>query len=293
MDYPDFNLRLARTARDLGIPVLYYVSPQVWAWRKGRVKTIAQVVDHMAVIFPFEEAIYRRAGVPVTFTGHPLAETLHASADRDATLRHWGLDPERRTVALLPGSRGSEIRRLLRPALQTARLLLQRDPALQFILPVAPGLAREALAPYLRHHDLPLALAFDDTPNAIAASEAALTASGTATLVVGLLGTPLVIYYKVAPLTYLLGRLLVRGVTHIGMVNVLAGTEVAPEFIQHEANPENLAAALWGLLSDPKRAGRMRQALSDLRLRLQRPHANPDVDALALSLLRARRTGLM
>ena len=288
VDYPDFNLRLARAAKALGIPVLYYVSPQVWAWRKGRVHSIARLVDHMAVLFPFEVDLYRQAGLPVTFTGHPLAETVQPTAPRQATLERWGLDPGRRTVALLPGSRHSEIRRLLEPALQTAERLLERDPSLQFILPVAPGLDARLLTPWLDRHALPLALAVDDTVNAVAAADAALTASGTATLVVGLLGTPLVVYYKVAPLTYLLGRLLVRGVRHIGMVNVLAGREIAPEFIQHQARPRRLAAALWGLLAEPDRARRMRSELAALRQQLQRPAQNPDVEEIALRLLNRR-----
>jgi lipid-A-disaccharide synthase len=287
VDYPDFNLRLARTAKALGIPVLYYVSPQVWAWRRGRVETIARLVDHMAVIFPFEVEIYRAAGVPVTFTGHPLAETVRPDRDAADTLRRWGLEPGRRTVALLPGSRRSEIRRLLVPALEAARRLHRRDPSLQFILPLAPGLDEAALAPWLADRGLPLALAREDTVNAVAASAAALTASGTATLVVGLLGTPLVIYYKVAWPTYLLGRLLVRGVRHIGMVNVLAGRAIAPEFIQHEARPERLADALWELLERPEAAATMRRELADLRGLLQRPPSGPDVEDIALELLGA------
>lgn len=286
VDYPDFNLRLARTAKALGVPVLYYVSPQVWAWRRGRVKTIARLVDHMAVIFPFEVEIYRAAGVPVTFTGHPLAETLHATARREATLRRWGLDPARRTVALLPGSRHGEIRRLLPTALQTAQRLLARDPELQFLLPMAPGLGKADFATALQSVDLPLALVRDDTANAVAAAEAALTASGTATLVVGLLGTPLVIYYKVAWPTYLLGRLLVRGVKHIGMVNVLAGRELAPEYLQHRASPARLADAVWQLLDDPAAAAVMRRELGSLRALLHRPASSPGVDELALSLIR-------
>lgn len=285
VDYPDFNLRLARTAKALGIPVLYYVSPQVWAWRRGRVKTIAQRVDHMAVIFPFEVEIYRAAGVPVTFTGHPLLETTRPTRPRAETLRHWGLDPDRRTVALLPGSRHSEIQRLLRPALDAARLLHERDRELQFILPLAPGLDAELIAPRLMAAGLPLALARDDTVNAVAASEAALTASGTATLVVGLLEVPLVIYYKVAWPTYLLGRLLVRGVRHIGMVNVLAGRAIAPEFIQHRARARRLTAALEELLNRPEAAAVQRRALAELRATLHRPESGPDVDDVVLALL--------
>lgn len=287
VDYPEFNLKLAKTAKQVGAKVLYYVSPQVWAWRRGRVQTIAQRVDMMAVLFPFEVAIYEQAGVPVRFTGHPLADDVKASLSRPAAFEHFELDPGRRVVGLLPGSRHSEIKRLLAVQVAAARLLERRFPDLQFILPLAPSLSREDITSGLEGSGLEIRLVEHHTYDAINLCDAIITASGTATLQIGLLGVPMAIMYKVAPVTYWVARLLVRS-HYIGMVNIVLGGPVVREFIQHEARPQLLADEIDRLLTDVEYAQRMRDRLATLKQKLAKG-ATVDIATLANEMLQGDR----
>jgi lipid-A-disaccharide synthase len=281
IDYPDFNLRLACQARRARVPVLYFVSPQVWAWRKGRVRQIARRVDKMLVILPFEEEIYRRAGIPVEFVGHPLLDLVRAERGREATLRPLGLDPRRPTVALLPGSRENEIDAHLPAMLGACRLLHEEFRDLQFVMPLAPTLPRQAVERRLvgeggagrtvrdSTNGAPWrpVLVEQDRYDALAASDAAVVASGTATLETALLGVPMVIVYRMNPITYGLARL-VSDVTHIGMPNLIMGERIVPELVQRACRPATIAGELRRLLTDRTAAETMRRDLGGVRLRL-------------------------
>lgn len=279
VDYPDFNLRLARQLRRLGVPVAYYVSPQVWAWRPGRIGTIRDCVSHMMVIFPFEEAIYREAGVPVTFVGHPLVDLVRRPADLPAFLGRLGLDPGRPVVAVLPGSRVAEVGHNLPPLAGAVERLREARPDLQFLLAAAPPLADEVFAPVRR---LPVRLVRGDTASVLAAAGVALVASGTATVETALLDTPMVVVYRLAPLTYALGKPFVR-VSRYAMVNLVAGRPVVPEIIQSDFTPERVAREALGLLDDPARAARMREDLAEVRRLLGGPGASARAAATVAS----------
>ena len=284
IDFPEFNLRLARLAKRAGVPVLYYIGPQVWAWRRGRVRKIARRVDRLAVVFPFEPDLYAGRLPGVEFVGHPLLDRVAATRGRDETLARHGLDPARRTVLLLPGSRAKEIDYLLPDMLAAARLLAARGPY-QFALALAPTVERATVAAAIAQAGVPVTLIVGDTYNLVAASDVALVASGTATLECALLETPMVIVYRVSPLTWTLARLLVRGVRHAGMPNIVAGHQVVPELLQGAVTPERIAEAARGILEDPRRAAETVADLRDIRHRLGRGGAAGRAAAMALELL--------
>jgi lipid-A-disaccharide synthase len=298
IDYPDFNLRLARKARGAGVPVLYFVSPQVWAWRKGRIGQIAGTVDRMLVILPFEEEFYRRAGVPVEFVGHPLLDLVRVDRTRDQALRPLGLDPSRPVVAMLPGSRANELQAHLPAMLEAAVLLRDEFRDLQFVIPVAPtldgGAIRARVASAFSRgsgggrsgEGESWALIGENRYNVIAASDAAVVASGTATLETALLGVPLVVVYRMNALTYALARML-SDVPHIGMPNLIAGERVAPELVQSACTGARIAGELRRILTDPRAAEAMRRGLAGVRSRLGRPGAISRVAAAAWDMIHA------
>ena len=265
VDFPDFNLRLARRLRRRGIPVLYYVSPQVWAWRRRRVRTIARLVDRMLVLFPFEVEVYRGRELHVDHVGHPLVDDVPEL--ESAWERQDGV-PERPVLALLPGSRNSEVRRILPPMLRAAAELVgtaERAGRVRLILAptVDPELVRRLIAGGPLSGD-ELDVVRTDRFAAVAGSHLALCASGTATLEIGLLGTPMIVVYKVSPLTYAIGRLLVD-LPFVSLVNLVLGRQVVPELLQAEADHERMAAAASRLLSRRTRIDAMRAALAGLR----------------------------
>jgi len=288
IDFPEFNLRLARVAKRAGVPVLYYIGPQVWAWRRGRVRKIARRVDRLAVVFPFEPALYASRLAEVEFVGHPLLDRVRVTRGRAETLAAHGLDPARRTVLLLPGSRLSEIDYLLPPLLDAVRRLGQ-DGGLQFPLALAHTLPADEVRRRVRAAGLDVAVIEDDTYNLIAAADLALVSSGTATLECALLERPMVIVYRLGPLSYGLGRLLVRGVRYIGMPNIVAGREVVPELLQRQAKGPRIAAAARALLDDRARHAAMIEDLRDVRRRLGRGGAAGRAAAIALEMLEGRR----
>lgn len=287
IDYPDFNLRVAQRARRRGVPVLYFVSPQIWAWRPGRVHGIAQRVDHMAVVFPFEVPLYQRASVPVTFVGHPLLDTVPPPAGRGERCRELGLDPSRPVVGLFPGSRRSEIRMLLSTIGESARLLRERHPQVQFVLPLASTLSPDDLRP-LDLLSLPLTVVRERAVEVMDACDAILTVSGTVTLEIALKGVPMVIIYRVSPLTYQIGKRVIR-VDHIGLCNIVAGERIVPELIQDEAEPVRICGELERFLDDPDHAASVRRKLSLVRDRLGEPGAAGRVADIALSLIERRK----
>lgn len=273
VDSPDLNLPFARRARRRGIPVLYYVSPQVWAWRRWRIGKIARRVDRLAVIFPFEPAVYARSGLPVEFVGHPLVERLGAFAalhDRATARAELDLDPERPLVLLLPGSRRNEIRHGVDLQLETARILQRRNPRIAFALALAPTLDREALERRVAAAALPPGLRLDvvqgRTYEAIRAADVALAKPGTITVEVALLDRPLVVAVRVHPLSAFLARRLIRLPSYT-MPNLIAGAPVVPEFVQEAARPERIALAVEALLGGAAREAQLAR-LREVRRRL-------------------------
>jgi lipid-A-disaccharide synthase len=241
VDAPDFNLRLARKLRRLGIPVVFYVSPTVWAWRRGRVKHIARDVERMLCILPFEEAFYRPYGVKAVYVGSPVAARLPAP-DEPATFRRaLGLDMSRPTLAVLPGSRAGELRRCLLPLVQSAALVAKDHPGLQVVVPLAPGVDGAQVAATFRAHGLEPVLVEGRAAEVVGASRMALVTSGTAALEAGLMLRPLVVVYRVSALSALLARLLVR-VAFVSLINLLAGRKVIPELLQRALTPANVLA---------------------------------------------------
>jgi lipid-A-disaccharide synthase len=286
IDYPDFNLRLARELRARGIPVVYYVSPQVWAWRKGRIRTIRETAEKMLVIFPFEEPLYREAGVPVEFVGHPLVDLVKPAPDRDAFLRGVGLEPARPVVAVLPGSRGKEVTLNLPPLASSVQRLLAQDPSLQFLVAVAPSLERASLETAFR--DTTARLVQGQTHAALGAADIGLVASGTATVEAALLGTPMLVVYRVSMPTYLLGRPFVC-VPHFAMANLIAERRIVPELIQSDFTAERVAREALALLRDPERRRLMREDLAEVRRRLGQPGASARAARAVFDVFRRAR----
>jgi len=288
IDYPDFNLRLARVAKGSGVKVLYYISPQVWAWRVGRVKKIARIVDRMAVVFPFEVPFYEREGVPVSFVGHPLVDSARPTMSRDEACAAFGMDASRKVVGLFPGSRIQEIRKHLPLLLESARILKQRFPELQFILPLATSLVRSDVDPYLESAPVPVTVQSGKGYDVIRVCDAIVTVSGTVTLEIALLGVPMAIIYKLSAMTYLIGKRLIR-VDHIGICNIVADRRVVREMIQHEADPGLIAEELTRILTDSRYAEEIRDGLALVRERLGGGGCSSRVAAIALEMLDRRK----
>ncbi|MCM2334906.1 MAG: lipid-A-disaccharide synthase [Anaeromyxobacteraceae bacterium] len=272
VDLPDFNLRLATRLKALGVKVVYYISPTIWAWRRGRARHIAKVVDRMLCILPFEPEAYQGTGVRADFVGHPFAERP-APAPAAEYRRALGLPVDRTTVALVPGSRRSELKRLFAPMLEAAERIRAAHPEVQFVVPVAPTLSRAELAPYLAAHaTLDVTLVDGRTDEAVGASDASLVKSGTSTLEAGLMLRPLVVVYKLSWLSYLVGRLLVR-LTYFSLVNLLVGRRVVPELLQGGASAEAMAAEVLALLPEgPARTAQL-DGLREVRASLGQPGA--------------------
>jgi len=281
IDFPDFNLRVAAIAKRLGIPVLYYISPQVWAWRQGRVKKIAKIVDHLAVIFPFEEAFYRKHRIPVTFVGHPLLD-MPQPHPRPLSCKEMG---ETDIIGFLPGSREGEIIRHLPVMLKSAQILSQRQKDLKFLVSLAPSLERSLIdkifAQYPSEADIEIV---NGTAPVFEKASLVVAASGTVTLETALSGTPLMVMYKVSPLSYRIGRALIK-VKHISLVNLVAGRGIVPELIQDQASPENIADTVMNMLGDPAGLRQLSKTLSGLRHLLGGSGASGRVADIAMNML--------
>ena len=293
VDYPEFNLLVASHARKLNIPVFYYISPQIWAWREGRVKKIRRLVDGMAVILPFEKEFYKRHGMDVTYVGHPLLDSVKPVSDRKAFCNEQGMNPKHPVVGLLPGSRAGEIRRFTRIMAETAMLVMNKMPSVQFVIPAAPGMdasTSSTLRDIIRK-TVPAGkidrfrIVRDRTHEAIAVSDIILTASGTVTLEAGIIGTPMVVMYSVNPLTYHVGRYLIR-VKYCSLVNLVAGREIVPEILQNDATPKRLSTELLVKLLDPAALAGMRQELHCLHDMLGGGGASERAAQQALELMR-------
>lgn len=282
IDNPGLNFHFARVAKAAGRRVLYYIAPQVWAWRPGRMKWIQRRVDHVVVILPFEQELYRRAGVRCTFVGHPLLDVVAPQYDRVKLRGQFGLNESAPVVGLLPGSRVGEVEMLLPVLLQAAAQLVAAEPGTQFILAQASSIDDNLIQSLLRHSPVPVRVAYDQSSEVMALSDVLLIASGTATLQAAVVGTPMVLLYKTSPVTYRLARWLIN-VKWIGLVNLVAGRSVVPELIQDEATAERLCQEALHLLRDQSAYNGMKEGLRQVRESLGEPGASHRAAQVALS----------
>ena len=281
IDFPDFNFRLMAAVHRLGIPVVYYISPQLWAWRPGRMHTMKRYVDRVLVIFPFEEELYRSQGVPVEFVGHPLVELIRVRHPRAALLREHGLRPDAPTVALLPGSRPNELRRIVPGLAASVPLIASRVPGVQFIVAAAPNLPDALFAP------LTVPIVHDRTDDVLAASDVVITASGTATVQAALHERPMVVVYKLSPLTYGIGKPFVQVDTY-AMANLVAGKRIVPELIQNDFTSERVAEECVRLLTDEQLRRKTHEELRIVRKRLGGAGASGRAAEAVLTVARSK-----
>lgn len=286
IDFPDFNIMLGKAARKLGIPVVYYISPQVWVWRKGRIKTIAGLVKAMIVVFPFEVPLYEKAGVDVRFVGHPLTDVVRSVYSRDEARLSLGLAVHKRTIALMPGSRRGELANLFPDMLRAAQLLRSRYSDLQFVLPLAPTLDLHLVRSYLEQGGVPVEITAGRVYDVLQASDAAIVASGTATLETGLMAVPMTIVYRISALTYYVLTKLVRNLAHVGLVNIVAGRRIVPELIQHDVTPRKIADAISGMLDDPARYRQIKDDLLNVREQLGADGASARAAAVVMECMK-------
>lgn len=285
VDFPDFNFRLAKKAKSLGLKVLYYISPQVWAWRQKRAQVMARLVDHLAVVFPFEKDFFEAQApeLKVTFVGHPVMDEDQANQRKAGQVLPVPEGAE--LVGLLPGSRHSEISRLLPLMIETARYMRQKNPRLHFLLPLAPGLTLDDLEPHISDGAMPGITVLPGRAAAIMAqSRVLIIASGTATLQASLAGTPMVVVYKTGVLNAFVARRLIK-VKHIAMPNLIAGREVIPELLQEQATPRAVGDKALSLLADGPERVDMIAALGQVREKLGQPGASRRVAGLARELI--------
>jgi lipid-A-disaccharide synthase len=287
VDFPDFNFRLAGAVKKLGVPVVYYISPQLWAWRRGRMKTMRRIADRVLVIFPFEEAIYRDAGVPVQWVGHPLLDLAAVPRPRAAFLAALGLDPDRPIVALLPGSRRNELHAILPGLISAARIIRTRLPDVQLLVARAPHLPDSAFQA-LADPGGTLAVVEHATDDVLAAADVALVASGTVTVQAALHRCPMVVVYRLSSLTYRMGKPFVHVDTY-AMANLVAGRRVVPELIQEDFTPDRVASEALRVLTDPAHAASVRAALGEVRGRLGSPGASARAAAAVIEVARGGR----
>ena len=281
IDYPGFNLRLAKFAHTLGIKVLYYISPQVWAWGKGRVKKIAKYVDHMAVIFEFEREFFESHKIPVTFVGHPLLESLKIPQNKEDFFKQNRLNSDNPVLALLAGSRNQEVQRLLPGMIDVAKSITEQLPNCQILISKADHVSNDLYKNILGDLNC---CQISDTYSLMAHSTVMIVASGTATLESALVGTPFVMVYKLSSFSYLLGKLLVK-LDHIAMANIVAEKRVIPEFIQNDFNVEKVVPILKKLFEDSSKREEMKSGFKDIKLKLGKPGAAKRVAELALSMV--------
>ena len=273
IDFPEFNMRLARQARQAGIPVVYFIPPQVWAWRRRRLRTIARLASQVLAVFPFEPALYEEAGVPVEFVGHPLLDVVPLGLDRREARRQLSLADNRAVVGLFPGSRKEEVTRLLPPMLEGVRRLAAGGAGPRLLLGLAPSIDRGLVSSLVSAAALPgpgAEVVEGRTHEVMAAADAILIASGTATLEAALLGTPMVVCYRVSPMTELTARLLIR-IPWISLPNIVSGRTIVPEILQGDLSSERLAVEADRLLGNSEAATAQRRAFAELRARLGEP----------------------
>ena len=288
IDYPDFNMRLAKIAKAKGIPVVSYISPSAWAWRRSRAKGVAETVDKVAAIFPFEAEVYQEAGADVTFVGHPLVDIVKPVMTKAAAYQHFTANQNRPIVLLMPGSRQQEIVKLLPVMLKASEIIQQELPDCQFFLPIASTISREMLQNSIDNYQVSVTLTTDYTYDLMGLANAAIAASGTATLETSIMGAPTVIIYKMAPLTYFLGKFLVK-IPNIGLPNIIAGRRIVPELLQDAANPQNIAAETLKILTDEQVYAQAQADLAEVKAKLGQTGAVKRVAEVILEVAGKKR----
>lgn len=286
IDSPDFNLPLAKTAHQLGIKVMYYISPQIWAWRKGRIKLIQKYIDMMAVVFPFEEKFYRDAGVPVEYVGHPLIKEAKSTQSKEQFFNTHELAPSKKLVGLFPGSRASEVEYNFPTLLDAAKILTSSRNDIQFVTPIASNLPAGFVEKYIATSDIDVHTSTANIYDTIHACDAIAAASGTVTLQVTLMQTPLTIIYKISPTSYRILKNIVK-FTYAGIANVIANKEISREFIQEDATAENIAAELTNLLDNESYINEMKANMSSIKNMLGEKDGSAATARLAEKLLTA------
>jgi lipid-A-disaccharide synthase len=281
IDFPDFNLRVAAAAKKLGVPVMYYISPQVWAWRTARVKKIKKLVDHMVVIFPFEADFYREWNVPVTFAGHPLLDSMRLEGSQEKSEELGG---EGVLIGLLPGSRNEEVSRLLPTMVGVAEILSERIDGIRFAIPVASSVSERVVETIVQGSTARFLIVSDRLQDVLDEAKLVITASGTVTLEAAIAGTPMIIVYRVSPFSYWLAKRMIR-VKQIGLANIVAEKPIVPELIQHEASAEQIAEQAIKMIKDERGLAQMRLELRGVAERLGVPGASQRAAEVALSLL--------
>jgi len=284
IDYPDFNLPVAKAARRHNIKVLYYISPQVWAWRQSRIEQIKKTVTRMAVILPFEVETYRRHGFAADYVGHPLLDMIKTTYSKKESRKKFDLHEDKITIGILPGSRMSEIKKLLPELLQAATIMKDSIPELQFVVPLADTLEEKNLTGIIAGFPIDVNVISGQTYDVVSCADLALVASGTATLETALLKVPMIIVYKISPLSYFIGKLFVR-VKNIGLVNIIAEKTIVPELIQNDASGARIAREALSILGDETKKQAIIQELEAIRSRLGEPGAAIKTAKLALDML--------
>ncbi len=284
IDYPEFNTRLAKHAKKCGVPVLYYISPQVWAWRKGRSKKIARSVDHMAVVFPFEVDIYEKEGLETTFVGHPLIDAVKVEKAAAEIKQEMGVGKDKKLIGLLPGSRSKEIQGLLPAMLESAEIMASRSPEFEFVIPLAHTVDRRLVEVMLPRYHVQVKVVEGMTHEVMKAADLVFVASGTATLETAILGTPMVVVYKTSALTYHLVKL-IASAEHIALPNIVAGKEIVPELIQDEANAGRMVEEAFKILFGKGVADGMKRELAHVRESLGGGGASRRVADLVIGFL--------
>jgi lipid-A-disaccharide synthase len=284
VDYPEFNLKMARHAKQLGIKVLFYISPSVWAWRPKRIHKIGRLIDHMAVIFKFEKAHYDRANIPVSFVGNPLVDKVKSSLSKFESRQQLGLDRDAQIVGLFPGSRNSEIERLLPLMLETAKRMFLTKPELRFVLPVAAALDFDAIKRQCDASQLDIVLTRDDIYDLIVCCDSIISCSGTVTLEIALLGVPMCILYKMSPLSYAIMSRLIT-IPHVGLVNIVAGKSVVREFLQKDATVDNISREIFKIIDDSDYREKIKSDLLIVRENLGEGDGSGNMARLVISFL--------
>jgi len=284
IDYPDFNIRLAQIAKRSKVPVLYYISPQVWAWRKRRIKKLAKRVDRMAAILPFEESFYRKKGLNVEYVGHPLLDAIPDKPSKSSVIKDMGLNNDYPILGILPGSREDEIKNILPLMIKAAEILSTRYHGLKCVLPIASTIPLDLVHSMTRKSTVEIHISEGNIYKTLTACDLALVTSGTATLETAIMGIPMIIVYRVSPITFLVGKMVVK-VKHIGLVNLVAGEEVVPELIQDEVTPHRLAREVIALLEGGRRKENMIKKLGMVKERLGKGGASKRTARIALEMI--------
>lgn len=287
VDYPGFNLRLAGELKKRDVPIVYYISPQVWAWGEKRIETIKRCVDRMVVFFKFEEELYKKHAIAVSFVGHPLLDLVKPQIAKKELFNRLGLNLSKPALSLLPGSREKEVKTLLPIMLDAANLIYKKTPNSQFLILKAPTVKEEIFSRILSRYYLPIYTVSNITYDALAASDFALVASGTATLETMILGIPMVILYKVSFLSWLYLKMLIK-IPYIGMVNIIAGSKIIPEFIQYQANPKKIASYIENALTNPEKLDKIKKLLSCVKENLGETGASYKAAEIIVEFLKGK-----